>query len=80
MMKRNFVSVGRVVLGIALFSLVLLVFGCSSSWYEQPGETAAEGHRRHLRNLRVNHREMMWDIDRALLADQPSKLTDKRMP
>jgi len=79
MMKRNAVSV-RVVLGIVLFSLVLLAYGCSPSWYEQPGETAAEGHRRHLRNLRINHQEMMWDIDQALLTDQPSRLTDKRMP
>ena len=79
-MKRTAVSVCRVVLGIVLFSLVLLAYGCSPSFYEQPGETAAEGHRRHLRNLRVNNRQMMQDIDRALLADQPSRLTDKRIP
>ena len=88
-MKRTSVSVrlrpgaspGRVckvILGIVLFSLVLLAFGCSSC--EQLGETAAEGHRRHLRNLRINHQEMMWDIDRAFLADQPSRLSDKRIP
>jgi len=70
-------SVCRVFLSIALFSLVLLVFGCS---FEQPGETAAEGHRRHLRNLRINLQEMIRDIDRALLTDEPSRLTDKRVP
>ena len=64
-------------LGIALFSLVLLVFGCS---FEQPGETAAEGHRRHLRNLRIDQQGMVRDIDRALLTDEPSRLTDKRIP
>ena len=70
-------SVCRVFLGIALFSLVLLAFGCS---FEQPGETAAEGHRRHLRTLRIDQQEMMWDIDRALLTDEPSQLTGKRIP
>jgi hypothetical protein len=51
--------------------------GCS---FEQPGETAAEGSRRHKRVLRVNQSEMMSDIDTVLLLDQPSKLTEKRVP
>lgn len=64
---------------IFVFSgLVLLLCGCSS--YEQPGETAAEGSRRHQRVLRINQQEMMKDIDRTLLLDQPSKLTDLRIP
>jgi len=57
---------------------VFLLYGCSS--YEQPGETAAEGSRRHERVLRINQQEMMKDIDRSLLLDQPSKLTDLRIP
>jgi len=63
------------------FILCVLVFwlgGCSS--YDQLGETQAEGHRRHLRNLRVNRQELMADIDKAILLDKPSRLTDKRIP
>ncbi len=67
---------------IFLCFFVLLVCGCSKAveQVEQPGETAAEGHRRHKRTFRVNQREMMRDIDKALLLDEPSKLTDKRVP
>jgi hypothetical protein len=61
-----------------LCGVVLLLCGCSS--YEQPGETAAEGRRRHDRVLRINQQEMMADIDRMLLLDKPTKLTDKRIP
>lgn len=57
---------------------VFLLCGCSS--YEQPGETAADGSRRHERVLRINRQEMMTDIDRSLLLDRPSKLTDLRIP
>ncbi len=52
-------------------------FGCSIS---QPGETAAEGHRRHQRVVRINQQEMMADIDTVLMLDEPSRLTDKRIP
>jgi len=52
-------------------------FGCSIS---QPGETAAEGHRRHQRVVRINQQELMADIDTVLMLDEPSKLTDKRIP
>ena len=69
------VSVCKVILGIVLCALVFLLYGC-----EQPGETAAKGHRRHLRNLSINQQSLMSDIDRALLFDRPSKLTDKRIP
>jgi len=58
--------------------LILLLCGCRS--WEQPGETAAEGRRRHERVLRTNQQEMMADIDRTLLLDRPSKLTDMRIP
>lgn len=30
--------------------------------------------------MRINYREMLSDIDRVYLLDQPSKLTDKRIP
>ncbi|MHC4426307.1 MAG: hypothetical protein ACYSYV_09440 [Planctomycetota bacterium] len=68
----------KVILAVILWVLVFLPCGCKS--YEQPGETAAEGRRRHLRNERINRQEMMADIDKAMLFDRPSKLTDKRIP
>ncbi len=65
-------------LAVLLCILVFWLGGCS--FFEQPGETAAEGHRRHLRNLSINQQNLMSDIDRALLMDKPSKLSDKRIP
>jgi hypothetical protein len=58
--------------------LVVLFFICCSC--EQLGETEAEGNRRHLRNLRINQQQLMEDIDRTMMFDKPSKLTDKRIP
>ena len=46
----------------------------------QLGETEAEGRRRHLRNRRINQQQLMEDIDRVMMFDKPSKLTDKRIP
>ncbi|MFZ0034710.1 MAG: hypothetical protein WAK60_06965 [Sedimentisphaerales bacterium] len=60
--------------------LCILVFWLSSCALEQPGETADKGHRRHQRNLTVNQESLMSDIDRALLIDKPSELTDTRIP
>lgn len=76
-MKSVSVFVCKVILAAVLGIFFLLPSGCSST---QPGETAAEGHRRHRRNLRISQQEMMADIDMVLLLDQPSKLTDKRIP
>ena len=70
--KNIFVSM---LLAVALVILFFVCFGCS-----QPGETEAQGDQRHLRNLRINQQELMEDIDKALLYDEPSKLTDKRVP
>ena len=77
MMKNASVFVCKVILAVFLSVLVFLPCGCA---YEQPGETVAEGQRRHKRVLRINHQEMMEDIDRFLLLDQPSKLTGRRIP
>ena len=63
------------ILGIILFALIFWLSGCS-----QPGETTAEGHRRHIRNVRINQQELNQDIDKTLLLDEPSKLSDKRVP
>jgi len=62
------------ILGIVLCALVFWLAGCSG-YYSQPGETAAEGHRRHLRNLSVNHQNMMRDLDVFWLSDKPSQAT-----
>ena len=71
------VSIFKVIVIIILCVFVFLPLGCGS-W--QPGETAAESKRRHKRVLRINRQEMMADIDKVLLLDKPSKLTEKRMP
>ena len=72
------VSVCKVILVIVLCALFLVPLGCRS--YNQLGETAAEGHRRHKRALRINHQEMMAELDAAFLLDKPSRLTDRRIP
>ncbi len=72
------VSVCKLILVIVLCALFLVPLGCRS--YEQLGETAAEGRRRHKRIARINRQEMMEDLDMLMLLDKPSKLTDKRIP
>jgi len=72
------VSVCKVILVVVLCVLFLVPLGCRS--YEQLGETAAEGRRRHKRIARINRQEMMEDLDMLMLLDKPSKLTDKRIP
>jgi hypothetical protein len=69
-MKRKFV------LGLILCFMAFLLTGC----LEQLGENTAEGKRRHTRVLRTNQQELMSDIDKVLLMDKPSRLTDKRIP
>jgi hypothetical protein len=79
----------RTIVGIVgdarrISSLLLAVLLCTASFWlcscEQPGEPMAEGHRRHLRNLSVNQQNLNADIDRVLLNDKPSTLTDKKIP
>jgi hypothetical protein len=77
MMKSVSVLACKVMLAVVLCALVVLPLGCATG---QLGETAAEGHRRHQRNLRINRQEMMADLDSLMLLDKPSKLTDKRIP
>ena len=78
MVKSISFFVFKVVAIVIIFVFVLLPFGCKS--YEQMGETAAEGRRRHLRNRRINQQQLMADLDTFWLVDKPSKLTDKRIP
>lgn len=77
-MKSLFDFAGKLIFVIVLWVLVALPCGCRS--FEQPGETAAEGRRRHDRVARINQQEMMSDVDKVLLLDKPSRLTDKRIP
>lgn len=51
----------------------------SGEEFAQPGETEAEMLRRHARIKRIRRQQVLEDIDKVLLLDQPSKLTDKRM-
>ena len=77
-MKSVSFSVCKVILVVAILVSVFMPLGCSS--LSQPGETAAEGSRRHNRVARINNQEMMADIDKVLMLDEPSRLTDKRIP
>lgn len=63
------------VLGIILCLLAVLACGCGPTL----GETTAEANRRRLRNARIYQRELMDDIDKFLLIDRPSALTDMRI-
>ena len=76
MMKSN--SAWKLIQVVFLCALFLVPLGCRS--YEQMGETAAEGRRRHKRALRINNQQLMEDLDTLMLLDKPSKLTDKRVP
>lgn len=75
-MKKASVSV---IVSIVLCTALFCLSGCSGFW-AQPGETAAEGHRRHKRNLRINNQEMMQDVDNVMLFNEPSTLTNNRIP
>jgi len=67
------------VLGLILGVMILLPCGCAS-WGNRPGLTKAEVRRRQKRNLRINYQQMLADIDRTLMLDEPSGLSDKRLP
>jgi len=54
--------------------------GSEPEAHAQPGESEAEGRRRHARNVRINQQEMMADIDRVFQLNKPSKLTNRRIP
>jgi hypothetical protein len=59
--------------------LMTVISGGCGPW-ASPGETAAEASRRRERTLRVNNSEMWADIDRFLMLDEPSRLTDRDLP
>jgi len=63
---------------LCILTVTLIVSGCGP--WAGPGESAAEASRRRQRVLHVNYSEMMADIDKFLLLDQPSRLTDRHLP
>lgn len=73
-MKRAFVGI---ILAALLICLVLELAGCTM---EQMGETTAEGHRRHVRNIRLNKQQMNHDLDVLFHLDEPSQLTERAIP
>ncbi len=72
------IRIPAVAIGLMFLGICLLLVGCSS--YAGPGETSAERGLRHKRVLRVNLGEMFEDIDRVLMLDRPSGLTENRLP
>lgn len=67
MMKRVFVCV---TLFLLLVSFALALSGCG---IDQMGETAAEGHRRHVRLMRLQRQQLIEDIDMLLLLDKSTR-------
>ena len=61
-----------------LLTAILYVAGCQS--YAQPGETEAEGQRRHNRVQQLQRQQFMRDLDRAGLVDRPSRASTLRQP
>jgi hypothetical protein len=75
--QRGGMSVWILALAMIACVSVSLLAGCS---LRHPGETRAEIDRRHYRTLRLNNEMMLSDLDKVLLLDRPSRLTDKRIP
>ena len=73
---RHHINAGVVV--ILLICLSFLLTGCQ--FWAQPGKTSQEGTREQIRTIKVNHRQMMQDLNHALLLDGPSKLNQMSMP
>lgn len=62
---------------ILLSALTLIMSGCG--FFNQPGETAQEVHREHLRILRLSQQQLIRDLDRAGHFDRPSRLSEMRL-
>ena len=61
-------------LTITLCVLVFVLSGC-----QQLGETKAEARRRRIRNSRIDQRTLKEDVEMFFHADEPSKLTERRI-
>ena len=71
-------GLGSCVAGVCILTLTVIVSGCGP--WASPGESAADASRRRQRTLQVNYSEMMADIDKFLMLDEPSRLTDRHLP
>ena len=72
------IGIPMVALGLIVLGICLLLVGCGP--YAGPGETSAERALRHRRVFRVNLCGFYEDIDRVLMLDRPSGLTENRLP
>jgi hypothetical protein len=72
---RNKITVSLLV--VVLSTLVVLSMGCGL--FDQPGKTAAEVNREHIRTMQINQQQLMRDIDRTAHIDQPSTLSEMRI-
>jgi hypothetical protein len=77
MMKSVSSFLCKTLLAALLCAIIFVLTGCST---DQMGETTLEGDVRHQRVLRIDNQELMADIDKFLLLDEPSKLTERRIP
>jgi len=75
--RRTGFSLRLFTFAMGLYLCVLLLAGCAT---RQPGKTAAEVRRDHRRAGRLNAEMMMSDVDKFLLLDKPSMLTERRIP
>jgi hypothetical protein len=73
---RNRIAVSLLV--VVLLTLVVLSTGCG--FFAQPGKTAAEVNREHVRMLKLDQQQLMRDVDRTFDLDQPRKLSEMRIP
>jgi hypothetical protein len=80
MMTKRSAIVLNVISKMIICITLLAIAGCKSSCWTQPGETAAEGDRRHKQVLSTNQQSLSGDIDRAFLFDKPSQATPLRTP
>jgi hypothetical protein len=76
-MKNATVCVFRLILLIVFCSVILSLAGCEGA---QPGRTAAEVEQGRIRKKRIEEEQLREDIDKVLLTDKPSRLSDKRVP
>ena len=63
-----------VVTGILLVGFTIVFSGCA-----QPGKTAADIRREHIRTMRINNQQMADDLETVLNYDEPSKLSSLRI-
>ena len=73
-MKRTLIGFTLLLL---LVSFALTLGGCAK---EQMGETVAEGHRRHVRLMRLQKQQMVEDIDAFFMLERPTRTCERTIP